>query len=156
MSHQSSSRPRGLPALALLAAVLVVASAPGVQARPLTPAEQRLHPYSGIVPPCTEPGALEAIQSRFHDRETEYWHSGLEITAFNRVDEIGFRSNGLDYIPRRYCVAQAIMSDQKLRTVSFSIGEATGSIGFTDAVDFCVAGLDRFDAYAPSCKMARP
>ncbi len=150
------SRSTAIVRVALAAVIFAGLACPIVQARPLTPAEQRLQPYSGIVPPCTERGALEAIQSRFHDRETEYWHSGLEITGFSRVDEIGFRSNGLDYIPRRYCVAQAVMSDQKLRTVSFSIGEATGSIGFTDAVDFCVSGLDRLDSYAPNCKMARP
>ena len=149
-------RPLAIVRAALAAAAFAGLACPGVQARPLTPAEQRFQPYSGVVPPCTEAGALEAIQSRFHDRENEYWHSGLEITGFSRVDEIGFRSNGLDYIPRRYCVAQAVMSDQKLRTVSFSIGEATGSIGFTDAVDFCVNGLDRLDSYAPNCKMARP
>ncbi len=156
MSTISSSRFKGVFCTILAALAFAAAVVPAAQARPLAPAEQRLQPYSGIVPPCTERGALEAIQSRFHDRETEYWHSGLEITGFSRVDEIGFRSNGLDYIPRRYCVAQAVMNDQKLRTVSFSIGEATGSIGFTDAVDFCVSGLDRLDGYAPNCKMARP
>ena len=153
MSSKPQSRIAGL---ALFAATLVVANAPVVGARPLTPAEQRLQPYSGLVPPCTEAGALQAIQSRFQDREDEYWHSGLRIVSFDRVDEIGFRSNGLDYIPRRYCLARAVMNDQKLRTVSYSIGEATGSIGFTDGVDFCVNGLDRNDAYSPACKMARP
>ena len=142
----------------IFAALLAVAltGAGTVSARPLSPAERRFQPYSGIVPPCTEPGALDTIQSRFKDRETEFWHSGLEILGFESVDEIGFRSDGLDYIPRRYCVAKAIMNDQKPRTVSFSIGEATGSIGFTDGVDFCVSGLDRSDSYAPDCKMARP
>ncbi len=155
MPDKSSSRFMGIVRLVLSAVALAMAGA-AAQGRPLTPAEQRFAPYSGVVPPCTEAGALEAIQSRFHDRETEYWQSGLEITGFARIDEIGFRSNGLDYIPRRYCVAQAVMNDQKLRTVSFSIGEATGSIGFNDAVDFCVGGLDRLEAYAPNCKMARP
>ena len=150
-----SSKFSRIAGLALVAAALA-SNAPVANARPLTPAENRLQSYSGAVPPCTEASALEAIQSRFKDREDEYWHSGLAIVSFDRVDEIGFRSNGLDYIPRRYCLARAVMSDQKLRTVSYSIGEATGSIGFTDGVDFCVAGLDRNDAYSPTCKMARP
>jgi len=126
------------------------------QARPLTPAENRFQPYSGLLPPCDIPWALKDIQSRFRDREREYWHSGLEIVAFERVSEIGFRSNGLDYVPRRYCVAEVVMTDQRPHQVSFSIGEGTAGIGFRDGVDFCVSGLDRFDADAPNCKMARP
>ncbi len=156
MPSKSSSRLKEIAHVALAALLLAGAAGTGVQARPLTPAEERLQPYSGIVPPCTESGALQAIQRRFNESESEYWHSGLEITGFSSVDEIGFRANGLDYIPRRYCVAQAVMSDRKLRTVSFSIGEATGSIGFTDAVDFCVGGLDRLNTFSPGCKMARP
>ncbi len=152
-----SARSRlGLRAPILVLGAFLALSAQSAMARPLTPAEQRLQSYSGLVPSCDEASALRDIQSRFNDRESEYWHSGLEIVAFDRVDEIGFRSNGLDYIPRRYCLARAVMSDQKLRTVSFSIGEATGSIGFTAGVEFCVGGLDRLNTFSPDCKMARP
>jgi hypothetical protein len=126
------------------------------QARPLTPAENHFQPYSGLLPPCDIPWALKNIQDRFRDREREYWNSGLEIVGFGPVSEIGFRSNGLDYVPRRYCIAEVIMSDQHPREVSFSIGEGTAGIGFRDGIDFCVSGLDRNDAYAPNCKMARP
>ena len=125
-------------------------------ARPLVPSEERDQPYSGIVPPCQDPTSLSEIQSRFADRESEYWHSGLAISTFEEVREIGFRSNGLDYIPRRYCEARVLMSDQKTRVVDYSIVEAGDSIGFRDDVVFCVGGLDRNDAFAPGCKMARP
>lgn len=126
------------------------------QARPQTPAENRDSPYSGVVRPCEDPMATGYIQGAFADREDEYWHSGLRIVGWEDVREIGFRSNGLDYIPRRYCVARAIMSDRKVRSVSFSIVEQGGSIGFTDSVTWCVNGLDRLDAFNPACKMARP
>ena len=126
------------------------------QARPLTPAEQRDSPYAGIVKACEDPSAIGYIQGAFAARESEYWHSGLSIVAMDDVREIGFRSNGLDYIPRRYCVARALLSNQKVRMVSYAIVEAGGSIGFTDNVVWCVDGLDRNDAFAPGCKMARP
>jgi hypothetical protein len=140
----------------LLGPVACIALGCAAQARPLTPAEQRDAPYSGLVRPCEDPMATGYIQGAFADREDEYWHSGLRIVGWQDVHEIGFRSNGLDYIPRRYCSAQAIMSDQKVRTVSYSIVEAGGSIGFTDNVEWCVNGLDRLDAFNPACKMARP
>jgi hypothetical protein len=128
-----------------------------VEARPLTPAEARRYSYDGQLPDCADPDVVSRIQSRFSQTETEYWHSGLEIVGFDKIDEIGYRTNGVDYIPRRYCVAQAIMNDQKLRTVSYAIGKDLGIIGwFGFGVEWCVAGLDREKAYAPNCKMARP
>lgn len=135
---------------------LLLASGVAAQARPLTPAEERDAPYSGIVPPCSDPGSLSEIQSHFAERESSFWHSGLEIAQFEDVREIGFRSNGLDYIPRRYCQAHILMNDQKVRLVDYSIVENGGSIGYTDGVTWCVVGLDRLGGFSPACKMARP
>jgi hypothetical protein len=140
----------------LTVAAVVALGATAAAARPLTPAEQRDEPYSGLVKPCEDPTATGYIESSFAAREDEYWHSGLKIVGWSDVHEIGFRSNGLDYIPRRYCMAKALMSDNKVRDVTYSIVEAGGSIGYTDNVEWCVAGLDRLYADAPNCKMARP
>jgi len=130
-----------------------------VSARPLTPAETRPFPaYDANVPACNDPGVMSQIQSRFSQTESQYWHSGLEIQGFDRIGEIGYRTNGVDYIPRRYCAAQALMSDMKARPVSYAIVQETGIIGFwfTYGVEWCVEGLDREMAYAPGCRAARP
>lgn len=144
--------------MALLAALPVAGGsfAPGAVARPLVPAERRYLPYDGVLPACDDAAPLERIQSRFRDRESEFWRTGLEIVAFDQVKEIGYRSNGLDYIPRRYCQARVYMNDEKLRSVSYSIDKDLGFIGIDFGVEWCTAGLDRLDAYAPNCKMARP
>ena len=145
---------RSRSAFSIAAAVVLVSAF--AHARPLVPAEERDQPYSGIVRACQDPAATAYIQSAFAAREAEYWHSNLEIVAFDEVEEVGFRSNGLDFVPRRFCKARAFLNDQKIRTVSYSIVEAGGSIGFTDNVVWCVNGLDRNDAFAPACKMALP
>ena len=147
---------RTVAASILVAALAASACTVAVDARPLTPAEQRDQSYSGLVKACNDPQPLGYIQGAFAGREAEYWHSNLAILAFDQVREIGFRSNGLDYIPRRYCQARAIMSDNRLRSVSYNITEAGGSIGFTDNVVWCVVGLDRNDAFAPACQEAQP
>ena len=134
----------------------VLTPASKLDARPIAPAENRDLPYSGVLKACEDPSAVGFIQGAFAARELEYWHSGLTILGFQDVREIGFRSNGLDYIPRRYCRAHAIMSDNKVRSVSYQITEAGGSIGFTDGVVWCVVGLDRNDAFAPGCLEAEP
>jgi hypothetical protein len=126
-------------------------------ARPLTPAETRESPYDGQIPLCGDPAVFERIQSKFSQAENEYWHSGLEIQAFDKVGEIGYRTEGTDYIPRRYCVAEAVMNDLKLRPVTYEIVQDMGIIGFWGfGVEWCVAGLDREKSYSPNCKMARP
>lgn len=124
--------------------------------RPVVPAERRYDYYSGQLPNCGDPSVLERIQSRFHDRESEFWKSGLDIAGFNEIREIGMRSNGLDYIPRRYCAALAHFNDQSARKVSYSIVEGEGIIGLGFGVDWCVVGLDRNYADAPNCQLERP
>jgi hypothetical protein len=143
-------------AAALVLAVSSASATLPLEARPLEPAERRYLPYSGAIPGCDDPSVLSRIQSRFHDAESEFWLSGLDIVGFERVEEIGYRSNGVDYIPRRYCMGRVYMNDQKLRTISYSIAENLGIIGVGFGVEWCVAGLDREYAYAPNCKMARP
>src|ERR1700730_9075703 len=125
-------------------------------ARPLVPAERRDIPYDGVLPAGGDPAVFERIQGRFHDREAEFWNTGLEILGFGNVMEIGDKTNGEDYIPRRYCTARAYLNDERSHQVSYSINEDLGIIGLGFGVEWCVGGLDRNDAYAPNCKMARP
>ena len=119
------------------------------------PAEQRFLPYSGNVPSCTDEAVLNRIQSRFSQKESEYWHSSLAIASYDRVRQLSLRSEGRSFIPRRYCTARVMMSDQRYRQVSYQIGEGLGIIGWGFGVDFCVSGLDRNWAYAPACRVVQ-
>jgi hypothetical protein len=126
-----------------------------------TPAEQRYSPYSANLPACDDPGVLAMISSRFAQKESEYWKSPLQIAGYDRVREIGFRANGPGYIPRRYCLARAQLSDLKPRPVVYAIGEGEeilgfGFLGVGYGVEWCVVGLDRNLAYAPGCQAVRP
>jgi hypothetical protein len=144
-----------MASVALIGLTLGYAS-PAALARPQVPAEDRYDSYEGILPSCADPSVFERIQSRFHARETEFWKSGLEIVSLDQVREIGFRPNGLDLIPRRYCSAKAQMNNQTVRDVSYSIDEDLGIIGWGFDVEWCLEGLDRDYTYAPDCKIARP
>jgi hypothetical protein len=125
-------------------------------ARPLMPAEQRVVPYTGNLPACNDPGVLGTITSRFSSKESEYWASGLQIASFDQIGEAGYRTNGPDFIPRRYCAARALLNDGRMHQVTYWIGENLGMIGIGYGVEWCVAGLDRNWAYAPNCRAARP
>jgi hypothetical protein len=126
------------------------------QARPLTPAEQRYSPLSGVLPFCDHPKVLDEINFDFRARENEYWKSGLTMVTIDRIQEIGYRATGVDYIPRRYCKALVFMSDHKAREMSYSIQENGGPIGIGWGANWCISGLDRNYAYGLDCRSARP
>lgn len=66
--------------------------------------------YSGNVPACDTPGALSKIQSDFATTESRFWNSKLTIDRIDHVREVAFRPWGEQYMPRRYCRAEVIIS----------------------------------------------
>jgi hypothetical protein len=110
--------------------------------------------YDGRVAGCE--AALSTITSQFHEKESTYWNSALQITAYGRITEVTFRPWQSDNIPRRYCSADAMLNDGKLRTVHYSIIEDGGFASFGQGVEWCVTGLDRNWAYNPRCRGAKP
>lgn len=112
--------------------------------------------YSGQLPSCADPGVHADIASSFAGREREYWGSSLELSSFTRPTEIGYRSWGPEFVPRRFCSASAYTSDGRKRQVYWLVAERQGFASVGTGVEWCVTGLDRSYAFAPGCKMARP
>lgn len=146
----------------LVAALLCASGAAAITlpvlARPILPAEQRDRPYTGQLPSCSNPNVLSIITRRFQQKESEYWNSSRQIVAFSHLRQSGYRTNGADYIPRRYCTAWAQLDNESPHhhhLVVYSIGEGLGWLGYSYGVDWCVAGYDRNYAYAPWCHAAR-
>ena len=110
--------------------------------------------YDGRVAPCE--AALSTITSQFHEKESTFWNSALQITGYAQIHEIAFRPWQSDNIPRRYCSGEVLLNDGKVRTVTYSIIEDGGFSGIDQGVEWCVTGLDRNWAYSPACRMARP
>ena len=110
--------------------------------------------YDGRVAECER--ALGTITHQFWEKESTFWNSGLQITAYGQVHETAFRPWQSDNIPRRYCSAEAMLSDGKVRAVHYSIIEDGGFAGYDQGVEWCVVGLDRNWAFSPNCRAARP
>jgi hypothetical protein len=144
---------------ALLLAVLIVpgATGPGLGAGFFEMNFYLSGPrYSANVPLCEESGPLRSIRARFGTKEGRFWNSDLRIVDFENVREVAFRPWAAGTIPRRFCRADALVSDGVKRPVYYSIIEDGGLIGMTYGVEWCVVGLDRNWSFNPSCKMARP
>jgi hypothetical protein len=132
-----------------------------------TPAEARWAPFHANyanVPACDDPAVLSTVTGRFDETESTYWGSAHAIDGYERVREIGFRSDGIDYIPRRYCIGRALIfnpraappEQRKARTIVYDVGAAEGFIGLSWSVEWCVVGLDRERADEPACLALRP
>jgi hypothetical protein len=121
-----------------------------------TPSEAWWAPFSANMPACEDGGVLSTISGRFAQTQHEFWNSQLGIDGFEGVREIGFRANGVGYIPRRYCVARATMNDEKRRTVVYDVGTNLGILGLTWGVEWCVVDVDPNHAYGPDCEAIRP
>jgi hypothetical protein len=122
----------------------------------VVPAEQRYAPFSVDLPPCDDAGVIGNVQSNFASAQSTFWNSSLQLGSADRIREIGFRANGLAYIPRRYCVARMQSSDGVKRAVVYQIQADLGPIGWGYGVEWCVIGLDHNLAYAPACSVLRP
>ncbi len=107
-----------------------------------------------ILPSCE--AALDEVASAFREKESRFWDSNLRILNFADVHETAFRPWSAQVATRRFCSAEAQISDGVRRPVHFSIEFGMGEIGATWGVQWCVVGLDRNWAYNPSCRMARP
>jgi hypothetical protein len=140
--------------MAILAACAAV-SLPAL-AREITPAERREYPYDADLPACDSPFVLGDIARAFATREERFWNSSLRIVSFEWVRQLAWRPWGLDFIPRRFCSGEVLVSDGHRRKIDFSVREGLGFIGVGYDTQWCVVGLDRNYAYAPQCKMARP
>ena len=122
---------------------------------PADRAENRTFPMTGNLPGCDDPAVLGAVTNRFNSREDTFW-GPLQALSYDRVTQIGFRSWGDDFIPRRFCSGRVLLNDGKFRRVDYSVRESLGLFGLTWNVNWCVHGLDRQRTYAPDCQMARP
>ena len=153
--------------MALIGSVALAQAGPAETSIYGTPAEARWAPFHANmanVPRCDDQGVLSTITSRFSEAENIYWGGTHAINGYENVRDIGFRSNGVDYIPRRYCIGRALLDDprsptlqeRRPRTVIYNVTANLGIIGWTWGVEWCVVGLDREHAYAPDCYILRP
>jgi hypothetical protein len=155
--HPSMPRSKSMRrAVALIALALVVLAGPSLAREVTFPAEDRWYFLDGKLPKCDETPVLETLNSRFLHREAEFWKSGLEITTIEEIRETGFRSWGHDFVPRRFCTAQATLNDGRRHELVYQIIEDQAVAGFDWGVTWCMVGLDRHMQYAPACRAARP
>jgi len=149
----------GLSAFAATVAV-ALAVLSGAPARAATILEKNFWmpgpDYNRDLPACEYHAALDRIIRDFRVKEDRFWNSELQIVGFENIHEIDTMPWGAQAIPRRYCGGTAVINNSTRHAIYYSIAEDEGMIGIDWGVNFCVVGLDRNDAYNPSCRAAKP
>ena len=140
----------------IVLALLGLASAARADSEYSDPAERRFSPYVGDPEPCDNSGAIARIEGQWRTTTNAYWHVDLQILSVDRIRELSLRGDGTEYIPKRYCIARAHMSDDSVHTLIYRTEESLGIIGFGDGIEYCLVGLDRNFAFSPACSSLRP
>ena len=142
--------------IATLVCASLAALSLAAEAREIVVGEERVLPYAANLPLCGDPSVLARVANRFAEKEAQFWNSDLTLVAFAQIRPVAFRPWGLDTIPRRFCTADATLSDGKRHRVDYSVREDLDFLGNGWGIEFCVQGTDRNLAYSPACRMARP
>jgi hypothetical protein len=105
--------------------------------------------------PCADPFVLARIKGRFGWAEKHTWHRGFDMASLGkaRFSDHPYFEPGI--IERKYCQAEARMTDDTTRTVYFAIEIGQGFASVGNYVDFCVLGLDPWHVHDEACRAVR-
>jgi len=107
--------------------------------------------YSAEVPLCEDDGILARIQSRFSQKEREYWNSDLRIVGWEFIREQAFMPWHYAAIPRRFCIAKVHINDgTRSVTRSLKIPASSGPLGASSGA------LTATTATGPTTRRPRP
>lgn len=136
----------------IIVSVMLMATANAEDIYYNPPSEEGAWPFLLDLPECDDQSILRKIMHDFENREREYWASKLYISKFENIKELGNRTHGLSYTPRRYCQSEAIFSDSIKRSVFYNLTPDQSVILTGQVIDWCVVGLDRAHVDGPNCQ----
>lgn len=104
---------------------------------------------------CNDRGITRKIAKRFNWAQRTTFDRDLQIAELSNPREYAFRPAEPQFHDRRFCQADALMSDGRHYPVYYMISyDRHPPLG--GGLEFCVSGLDYFRAYAPGCSQLRP
>ncbi len=106
---------------------------------------------------CENPRILKKIVKKFRHQVKNVPHlPDVEIVEFKKVHQHRYQEErALRPIARRYCMATALLSDGRKRSVWYVVENGMGFASIGDGVQFCVSGFDRWNVYDGSCRVLR-
>ncbi len=107
-------------------------------------------------PACHDPAVLARVADGWAWAERVTWRTGLVILAVDRVVDAGPGQ----YVPvnfqRRFCRAEAALSNGDRERLYYRIEDPAGFAGVGWHVTYCLPGYDRWHVYGQNCLSLRP
>ena len=114
---------------------------------------------SGSVGPadslCSRPGVLSAVISRFNWAERNTFKRGFELSALANPRANPDPVLNVGVIPKRYCIADAMMTNGMRSTAYYVVLRGQGLAGLGNGLDFCILGLDPWRVHDGECRTVR-
>ncbi|MEM8540311.1 MAG: hypothetical protein AAGF25_05080 [Pseudomonadota bacterium] len=108
---------------------------------------------------CHDEKLLKRIMKRFRIQAREVHHNeSLEIIGIHEIEQSRYLPQDVHKsrpIARRYCQGHVHLSDGKQRTIWFLVEGGTGFASYSDNVEFCISGMDRWNVYNSACRVLR-
>ena len=104
---------------------------------------------------CAAPHVLSGVMSRFNWAERNTFKRGFELSALANPRANPDPVLNVGVIPKRYCVAEAVMSNGTRSTAYYVILMGQGLAGIGDGLDFCILGLDPWRVHDGECRTVR-
>jgi hypothetical protein len=129
----------------------------GVLVLPASAADYRhgFH-WAADLPPCDTPGVIASVTEKFAYANTVTFHTNVLIEHVDGIRESALKAGGPSLIDRRYCRAEAWLSNGRRSEVVYLIESRQGfaSIGWN--VESCLPGYDPYHVYDGWCRSIRP
>ena len=112
--------------------------------------------WRGKLPACDEPQVLAKVQRKIAYGAPRVLGYDLAIETFDAIAQDAVKAYGRSLIDRRYCSAQAWLSNGRASEVVYLIEAKQGfaSIGWN--VESCLPAYDRWRVYDAWCRSIRP
>ena len=104
---------------------------------------------------CAAPGVLSGVISRFNWAERNTFKRGFELSALTNPRANPDPVLNVGVIPKRYCVAEAMMSNGTRSTAYYVVLMGQGLAGIGNGLDFCILGLDPWRVHDGECRTVR-
>lgn len=108
---------------------------------------------------CSDEKMLNRITKRFRVQAKKVLHHPeLEIIDISGVHQHRYEPQDVHLdrpIARRYCHGTAQFNDGAHRKIWFLIEGGAGFASYSDNVEFCISGFDRWNVYDAYCRVLR-
>lgn len=106
-------------------------------------------------PTCEAPHVQSRIIKNFNWAEANTWYDGIRIANIQQPYERNVVAFGPNPIYRRYCKAEAYLTNGHKRPIWYLIEQGMGLAGTGYKVEFCLSGHDPWRVYDGNCRVLR-